>query len=672
MPRRSAAEFGVGDQQTGEPELLVKRDAVVELGHPAFRFSPVTTSTSVFFDETNKQVFVVQENSPDITVKSLDPNRNETIRLGRGPVISIKHSLDYRILSIQRTSRTVVFLNRGPGLDKTEYSQSCKSKTSTHLLGFVWVGNAEVVFITNLGLEYYMVSPERRSLKLIKSYSLTVNWFVFSSENKVLLLSSSLQANVLQPYHFKDGTVTRLSKFEAELPFVYNQLSQKLIERDVYLAPIYQRLYCMIVKNNPKGYAGPKAEISLWKLSKDTTVKVATLALAANGRFAINTSDNLILVHHQSSKSTVVFDLKWMNTSASSSSSSTEGSEALSLHRPIIKPFAITMSKDAMATQANNGADYSTTDLSEYDLYSPSWIVFQPDIVIDAKLGALWCIGVSLNALVTIIEDKNELIDFLLRRAGSKKTILDVILRALEPATQVHLGVISRIFDQLNGVYARMLSQTLAGGLSDKIFTGFDAVLVQQSDMYKAVFLQLEDEPINYQFMVSVLIEYIRSLSQYAIPVEHFLYELVINLLVRHNRYYQLHQFLQYHVVNDSKHVACLLLSLENIYAPAFQLALDMLKRLATANEEILDVLVSKNQLLLALRFLRGLGQEAVATVSPRRFLEAAFNTDDASLFYIVYKFFEQRNINLRKTPDFRKGEDCEKYVQHYNRLFKN
>jgi hypothetical protein len=87
-----------------------------------------------------------------------------------------------------------------------------------------------------------------------------------------------------------------------------------------------------------------------------------------------------------------------------------------------------------------------------------------------------------------------------------------------------------------------------------------------------------------------VLARYIRSLNHFSLPVQHFLYELVINLLVRHNRYYQLHQFLQYHVVNDSKHVACLLLSLEGAYAPAFQLALDMLKRLHTANEDIFDV----------------------------------------------------------------------------------
>lgn len=654
MPK--AVEVGASSTEE-DNQNADSSQALVELGEPDLRFSPVNATTSVFFDETNKQVFVVEEGSPDISVKSLYRERDETIRLGRGPVISVKHSLDYRVLSIQRTSRTVVFLNRSRGLDKTEYSQSCKSKSSSHLLGFVWVGNTEMVFITNLGLEYYMVYPEKRSLKLIKSYSLTVNWFVYSSENKVLLLSSSLSANLLQPYHFKDGSITKLSKFEAELPFVYNQLSQKLLERDVYLAPIYQRLYCMIVKNNPKGYAGPKAEISLWRLSRDTTLKVATLALDFNGRFAINTSDNLVLVHHQSSKSTVVFDLKWPNPVKRNDGSTEEVTE----HYPIVEPFSITLKT------GSNGVG-----IGKYDLYSPSWIVFQPDIVIDAKLGALWCISINLETLVKTISNKTLLMDFLLRRATSKKTILEVVLKALQPESQADLGTISQMFDQLNKIYAKVI-HSQGNSLSpsyDMLISGHDAVVVNQSDMYKAVFLPLEDVPIKYQFVVSVLIEYVRSLSQYSIPVEHFLYELVINLLVRHNRYYQLHQFLQYHVVNDSKHVACLLLSLETIYPPAFQLALDMLKRVSTANEQILDVLVSKNQLLLALRFLRGLGPEAVATVPPRRFLDAAYNTQDSSLFYIVYKFFEQRNITLRKRPEFRKGEDCEKYVAHFNKLF--
>jgi regulator of MON1-CCZ1 complex len=47
---------------------------------------------------------------------------------------------------------------------------------------------------------------------------------------------------------------------------------------------------------------------------------------------------------------------------------------------------------------------------------------------------------------------------------------------------------------------------------------------------------------------------------------------------------------------------ACLLLSLENLYPAAHQLALDMLKRVSTANEEIVEVLLSKKQILPALR----------------------------------------------------------------------
>ena len=34
---------------------------------------------------------------------------------------------------------------------------------------------------------------------------------------------------------------------------------------------------------------------------------------------------------------------------------------------------------------------------------------------------------------------------------------------------------------------------------------------------------------------------------------QYYLYEMIINILVRNNCFYQLHQFLQYHVLQDSK-----------------------------------------------------------------------------------------------------------------------
>jgi len=59
-----------------------------------------------------------------------------------------------------------------------------------------------------------------------------------------------------------------------------------------------------------------------------------------------------------------------------------------------------------------------------------------------------------------------------------------------------------------------------------------------------------------------------------------------------------------------------------------------MFKRLGDANEEIFDVLLSKKQLLAALRFIRSIGPGAVAGVSARRFLEAALDANDDVLFY--------------------------------------
>ena len=66
-------------------------------------------------------------------------------------------------------------------------------------------------------------------------------------------------------------------------------------------------------------------------------------------------------------------------------------------------------------------------------------------------------------------------------------------------------------------------------------------------------------------------------------------------------RFYQLHQYLQYHVIGDSKPVACLLLSLESVYKPARQLALDMMTRLGTATDEMIEIFLSEGKLVSAL-----------------------------------------------------------------------
>lgn len=115
-----------------------------------------------------------------------------------------------------------------------------------------------------------------------------------------------------------------------------------------------------------------------------------------------------------------------------------------------------------------------------------------------------------------------------------------------------------------------------------------------------------------------------------------------------------MHQFLQYHVFTDSKHLACLLLSLNKQYSSALQLGLDMLKRLQTADEEIVEVLLSQNQVIRALQYIEK--NMDINSISARKFLEAAYNTKDISTFQQVYKQLQLRNLKLRGSSEFVKG----------------
>jgi hypothetical protein len=197
--------------------------------------------------------------------------------------------------------------------------------------------------------------------------------------------------------------------------------------------------------------------------------------------------------------------------------------------------------------------------------------------------------------------------------------------------------------------------------------------IIEQYDMHNSLLYPLlEDESwwnANAKYTISIIIEYFRSLNSQFIPIEHYLFKLLVNALIKANRLYQLHQYLQYHVLSDSKPLACLLLSIQSTYPAANQLALDMLKRLGTANEEIVDVLLSNSLVISALRFAIqvGLGDQ----LNAGKFLETAMQLGDNHIYYEIYKYFENRNFRLRSDSAFRPEENCDVYVKHFENIFK-
>ncbi|XP_059977810.1 regulator of MON1-CCZ1 complex isoform X5 [Lagenorhynchus albirostris] len=595
-----------------------EEDYYLELCERPVHFEKANPVNCVFFDEANKQVFAVRSGgATGVVVKGPDDRNPISFRMeDKGEVKCIKFSLENKILAVQRTSKTVDFSNFTPDSSQLEYTQECKTKNA-NILGFCWTSSTEIVFITDQGIEFYQVLPEKRNLKLLKSQNINVNWYMYCPESAVILLSTTVLGNVLQPFYFRAGTMSKLPKFEIELPAAPKSTKLSLSERDIAMATIYGQLYVLFLRHHSRTSNSTGAEVVLYHLPREGACKkMHILKLNRTGKFALNVVDNLVVVHHQDTETSVIFDIKLRG----------EFDGTVTLHHPVlparsIQPYQIPVAGPAPVTSQSP---------IPCKLYSSSWIVFQPDIIISASQGYLWNLQVKLQPIVNLLPDKGRLMDFLLQRRECKTVVLSVCSQMLTESDRATLPVIATVFDKLNQEYKKYLD-------AEQSYT----LALEAGQSRSGPFLR---RPARTQAVVDQSDMYTHVLSAFA-EKKHYLHELVIKTLVQHNLFYTLHQFLQYHVLSDSKPL-----------------------RLSTANDEIVEVLLSKHQVLAALRFIRGIGGHD--NISARKFLDAAKQTEDHMLFYTIFRFFEQRNQRLRGNPSFTPGEHCEEHVAFFKQVF--
>ena len=642
----------------------------LELDRVPVTFEPIDQLESAFFDQCNFQMFCVQHGYTDVRVKGLTEEDSFKITLpARGPVSTIKFSAGHpKVLSVQRRKTSVEFVNIFAENAILEKSLPLKSNTS-EVVGFYWIfKNEYVVLITTSGVELYQCNPYRMSFKLVKSYTIAVSWAIFSPEELILLVCNK-GTNTLQPFAFKQGVtvpMVRLVKFDVDLPpTTMRESKSALMERDVVIMNLYGVQYIAVIRNASQ--AGQGADVLLYQLHSESPARLAhVLGIDVSGRFTLSVVDNLVIVHHQAWKTSMLFDI----------SHGGESSGLAKRHQPVLAPLSIApatlevkqkghrnklspVSLRELQSSSKSSPSHSIKTIVP-ELYSPKWVFFQPNIIVDAQHGVIWRLGLNLDAVSNMTTDKSRMVQFLLMRENGKEVILTVCQECLEPGRQASLGVLGGMFDQMN-----LSCRASSTPESERKYR----VVVSQKDVYTNLFAPFSDRrEMPYKFLVAVVVEYIRSLNKLQIPVEHFLFELVMNLLIENKCFYQLHQFLQYHVISDSKPLACLLLSRELVYTPATQLAMDMFKRLSTADSEIIDILLSRGQILSALRYVKAV--DKVDSISARQFLEAAANEDDKMLFYTVYKFFEERNLRLRKKPGFPPDEHCQPYEELYKKWF--
>lgn len=90
--------------------------------------------------------------------------------------------------------------------------------------------------------------------------------------------------------------------------------------------------------------------------------------------------------------------------------------------------------------------------------------MFQPDVIIDVKLGYLFKLSLAIEKVQ--IFDKVRLVDFLMHRESGKSQLLSVLLQVISPVEDsdseaVHLPVLETIFDMVSLISTKFPSNVI-------------------------------------------------------------------------------------------------------------------------------------------------------------------------------------------------------------------
>ena len=359
----------------------------------------------------------------------------------KGKVENVRFSLNHRFAAVQRSDHELEFMDLLTG---NAFSHSCKgggSKGRWRILSFHWTGTpiADFVVATSAGVEFYLVLPEKGTLKLVKHMAHAVAWAVYSHVTRMIILATGPQDNVMHGIQIQPQSLVRIPKFEVVLAPPSDASSptaasayaratghaknrRSLLPGHLTVARLYDMIFCVHVEPE-------RQQVHLYQLFKDFVVRKYCLAIYSR-QAAVSVSDNLLIVHAIDSRVCLIFDLR------------------INAQFPITAPLPIA----TVATEAFS------------PLYSPHWSLASPDYVIDPQAGRVGQLRLDLGMIARSSIDKACLLQFLLSRSLSSGVILEVFAKALRE--EEGLPVLGKMFDLLHAAIARsLLSRRSLGGL---------------------------------------------------------------------------------------------------------------------------------------------------------------------------------------------------------------
>ncbi len=371
-------------------------------------------ATAKAADDTEVRA-IVTEAAPATAPDAAPPPAPPTpiVVYNQGPVLRTRFSLNHRFVALQRSDAELELVDLLLDERFRHRLTGGGSSARWRILDYFWTSTptADLAVVTTAGVELFLVLPERRALKLVRSIVQHVSWCVYSHETRLLLLATGQRDNHVHGVQVQPQAIVRIPRFEVQLapmssaapPPAGQQLPRRSLQpSQLSVARLYSCIYAVHLEPELR-------RIFLYQLFKDYVVRKHELELYSADA-AVSAVDNLLLVHLRDARVVLIYDLR------------------LNAHAPISAPLPL-------ATLPTDGFGPS---------YSPHWALAPPHYLVDPPAGRVGQFVVNLDAIARSSIDKVCLLQFLLAREGAAHVILDVLRRAVADVEPLH--TLSRMF----------------------------------------------------------------------------------------------------------------------------------------------------------------------------------------------------------------------------------
>ncbi|XP_057546117.1 uncharacterized protein LOC130825093 [Amaranthus tricolor] len=430
------------------------------LSHVYAQYPPmrcnIPGSKGLFYDDGNK--LLLSPTSDQVyswKVAPFDPNVEPTSDpISEGPILSVRYSLDGKILAIQRSSYEIQFWNKEKDIS---FRHMCKPE-SEKILGFFWTDcpSCNFIIVKTSGMDFLAYDSESQNIQLIKSKRVNVSWYIYTHESRLVLLASGMQCKSFIGFQLSSAGIISLPKFDMLMAKSETNSKPVLASQDIHVVTLYGRIYCLQVDR-------VAMLLHCYRFYRDAIVPQGSLPIYSS-EVSVSVVDNVLLVHQVDAKVVILYDLF--------AESRTPVSAPLPL---LLRGYPKASISSTIPGNDDGHSELKPTNPDEMTIYRDGWTFLNPDLICDTTSGLLWKIHLDLDAISASSSEVSSLLEFLQRRKLEASKAKQLCLGLLRTVILEHraVGVVAQAMDILMNFYSRAIKtgSYFKGVRSDKMLS---------------------------------------------------------------------------------------------------------------------------------------------------------------------------------------------------------